>query len=403
MLKSDYLTSLTPLRGIAALFVIIFHCDLFLGGGGGLLISRETSPLLTKGYLMVDFFFVLSGFIMGYVYFKSFEENGMGSFRKFIVARFARIYPLHVFTFIWVLVIYAVANLTGTYHEDWVSKLGNNLWAIPSQLLLVHSMHLHNWTTWNGPSWSISVEWWVYMLFPTLVFLMMKTNALKKVLVLLVAWAGMWLIVLWIRPTNPLPLPFPIPPQYTLDVTADFGFLRCLFEFAWGVVFYQLFRSDWGRRIVSGTSFFLAMVAVMFVCMHFDVYDTFTVITFPFIILSAAYNTTGVNRFFQWRPMQVMGDLSFSMYLTHFPVFGTVASVITAVFGVQQGFSTAMGWFICFVWIVLTLLVSAVTYKYIELPCRNWINERLGSGSTSRSSTSTYLQKSFSDQIHQRG
>ncbi len=102
--ESGYLANHTPLRGIAALLTVIFHVDLVLGVGGNLLVKVKDSLMISKFYLMADFFFVLSGFILFYVYGKWLqEETRWSSFRQFSVARFARVYPLHFFTLIYMI------------------------------------------------------------------------------------------------------------------------------------------------------------------------------------------------------------------------------------------------------------------------------------------------------------
>ena len=101
-----YLSNLTPLRGIAALLTVIFHVDLFLGGGNVLLKSKD-SFLINRMYLMVDFFFVLSGFIMCHVYGKRFMASvSKNEFKHFTIARFARVYPLHLFTLFYCILLY---------------------------------------------------------------------------------------------------------------------------------------------------------------------------------------------------------------------------------------------------------------------------------------------------------
>jgi peptidoglycan/LPS O-acetylase OafA/YrhL len=71
MKPATYLTNLTPLRGIAALITVIFHCGLMIGP----LVNREQSLIMSRLYLMVDFFFILSGFIMLHVYGQGFSEK----------------------------------------------------------------------------------------------------------------------------------------------------------------------------------------------------------------------------------------------------------------------------------------------------------------------------------------
>jgi peptidoglycan/LPS O-acetylase OafA/YrhL len=384
MNPQPYLSNLTPLRGIAALLVIVFHADLYLGSG--VLIDPAISPIIQKWYLMVDVFFVLSGFIMGYVYLRDFEAKvSLPSYGNFLKARFGRVYPLHLFTFVWFVLVYAVMVWTNKYHADPISTLANNLWALPSHLVLLHGMGLHNFTTWNGPSWSISVEWWMYIVFPVLVPLIVRLSKMGRVALVCLAWAGMWWIVLDLNPNNPLPLPFTIPPMYNLDVTYDFGFLRCFCEFIIGLVVLLMYRDRVGMKLIGSSVFFCLTVCGSLVFMHFDAYDTFTVLTFALIIWSAAYNTTGVSRVLTLGPLQRLGDLSYSIYLTHFPVFVTIASALQFFPAGPMGRpSTLVAWIICFVWILITLGVSAITYRFIEVPARSWVKS-IGKGRSAQS------------------
>src|ERR1700712_834707 len=99
MNSNKYLPNLTPLRGIAALLTVVFHVDIVLSTFGGHLLDGNKSSLISRMYLMVDFFFVLSGFILCYVYAKSFAGPVKGpGFKRFTIARFARVYPLHLFS-----------------------------------------------------------------------------------------------------------------------------------------------------------------------------------------------------------------------------------------------------------------------------------------------------------------
>ena len=114
-ISTQYLSNLTPLRGIAALLTVVFHVDLMLGMGGDLLLKFKDSMLINRMYLMVDFFFVLSGSIMYHVYSQYFKEAVSGAeFKRFTIARFARVYPLHFFK---ILTVNVVHNKT-TQHKE---------------------------------------------------------------------------------------------------------------------------------------------------------------------------------------------------------------------------------------------------------------------------------------------
>src|ERR1700677_1206832 len=89
-----FLNNLTPLRGAAATWVAVYHFGTTVP-----LFSASQTMLVAKGYTMVDLFFIMSGFIMRHVYGNSFKERiTIPNVHRFVVARFARIYPLHFFT-----------------------------------------------------------------------------------------------------------------------------------------------------------------------------------------------------------------------------------------------------------------------------------------------------------------
>ena len=96
-----YLYTLTPLRGIAAVLVVLFHSQIFFYPLAG----SWAGSFLARGWLWVDFFFVLSGFILCHVYGEAFRDGiRRPVYLAYLRARFARVYPLHFITVFWVLV-----------------------------------------------------------------------------------------------------------------------------------------------------------------------------------------------------------------------------------------------------------------------------------------------------------
>ena len=94
----NYISSLTPLRGIAAILVVLYHFDVFLVVHQfPHLIDTKYSNIITNGYLWVDFFFILSGFVIFHVYGKKLSNRDRTVVKKYLWARFSRLYPLHVF------------------------------------------------------------------------------------------------------------------------------------------------------------------------------------------------------------------------------------------------------------------------------------------------------------------
>jgi peptidoglycan/LPS O-acetylase OafA/YrhL len=104
------LPSLTPLRGVAALWVVLYHYC----GTAQYLPNLDITPysyFISKGYLGVDLFFMLSGFVMAHVYHDAFSESIGRHYRGFLVARIARLYPLHIFNLLLFVATAAASQL----------------------------------------------------------------------------------------------------------------------------------------------------------------------------------------------------------------------------------------------------------------------------------------------------
>ncbi|MCP1382526.1 acyltransferase family protein [Runella salmonicolor] len=388
---TPYLSNLTPLRGIAALLTVMFHVDLMLGNGGNLLVKFEDSLLFTRLYLMVDFFFVLSGFVMYHVYGKWFNESVQKvDFKWFTIARFARVYPLHFFTLLYCIGLKLIFFAAGGIDTNPMDAVSNNWAAIPSHLLLLHSMNVNEWFTWNNASWSISTEWWMYMLFPFLVKPFRGLNSVGRILVVVACFVGYLAITFLIVPivTVPASIPFVAvnPADLSINVSYQYGFLRCLFGFVLGMMVYQFYTEGAAKRLMANGYTLISLTLGLGVCMHFAVPDVFSVAFFPLILLSAAYGSQNMDAFFGTKPMQRIGDWSFSIYLVHQPLMYTIGSVMTylnppspnAPAGPPPQMDMLTGWIICVIFIAFTLLVSYLTYRFVEVPARNWINGRYG-------------------------
>lgn len=152
--KPQPIHALTGMRFFAALVVVVVHSIQQATGTG------IWGPLATNA---VTFFFVLSGFILTYVYHERIWQAGIA---KFYVARFARVWPLHVACF--ALIILVTRHFSGSE-----LLLKEDTWQITSHLTLVQSwIPLKGWAMrYNGPAWSISTEFGFYLLFPLLLLI----------------------------------------------------------------------------------------------------------------------------------------------------------------------------------------------------------------------------------------
>ncbi len=367
----QYLSNLTPLRGIAALWVFVFHFE-------GVLvhfISPGSTQLIAKGYLMVDLFFIMSGFIMCHVYQKSFEAGPTArNFKRFIVARFARIYPLHLFVLI-VLILWVarvgVGDLAMIYDPA----------AIPTNLLLIHSFGIHKVFTWNVPSWSISAEWWAYMVFPFLVFFLYQKKKLAAAALLLFVIISYIALMFWLPRKDPFD-PAAIVP-HNLDISFDYGFLRGLAGFVAGMLVYKIYDAGLFRNIFQKDWTALLVILITLFCLHIGINDGFYVILFVLVIYTFACNKENVYKICNNRLAQYLGKISYSIYLNgmlvafpYFAGFIKLPGVQYTNSGASTSFLVGVGY--CLVNLMIVTGLSTITYYGVEKPCRKYINAKWG-------------------------
>lgn len=309
---------------------------------------------------------------MLHVYGSSFQRRlTRESFRKFLLARFARIYPLHLFTLLASIGLFAVMGSQPTPT--------NNPMAIPTNLLLINSFGIHSNLTWNIPSWSISAEWWAYMLFPMLTILLgsrAKIGVAASLLLFIVV--AYWAIEFYLPRTSEL-----LPPN--LDVTYDYGFLRGLAGFILGVLMYPLYTNASVRTIAGRDSIGLPVLGLTIYALHTGINDALCIPLFAGIVLCFAANRSRIQAVCNYRPLQYMGEISYSIYMVHTLLIFLV-TIVLIVFGgytYQKAgavqFTLVAGLLYCSAYLIAVIIASAITYKFIELPARNYLNNRFKS------------------------
>ena len=381
---TPYLTTLTPLRGIAALLVVIFHSNLMLAP----FVDSTKTKFIQSGWLWVDFFFVLSGFVLCHAYGANFQQTvSKTAYKKYLLARFARVYPLHFLT-LWAAVAVILVIRSMADGLDPFFQIIFGLYTIPASLLLTQSLHLFGTAPLNTPSWSLSTEWWVYMIFPLLVRPFFRLSGIGKLLAftgIAALFLGLMYYIVPHYSNMPFDKPGVLSPP-TINTLTDWGLIRCLAGFLLGMLFYELYRSQWAFGVLKSGWVFLFFAIGVCVAMHAGIHELLILAFFPFIILTAAYNSDFVKRALETRPLQRLGDYSFSIYMVHIPI----AFALTAMFTLPQNpkmfssFDALMktkfppGELMCLLLVGLTLGVAALTYRYVEVPARNYINHRFG-------------------------
>lgn len=396
-MRSIYFSSLTPLRGVAALLVVLFHCQIFIAP----LMDTHLSLFVDKCWIWVDFFFVLSGFILTHVYGETFEEGvKRPAYWKYLRARFARVYPLHFFTLLWALAAGTMILAGPAENPKWTSLFHQifDIRGFPACVFLVQAMHLFATPPMNPPSWSLSAEWWMYWLFPLMMpFLVASGGRMQKMMGLLgpggrarrFIWlliiAGLYTFVRY-RLASRFGQPISQWQPSTLNTNNDYAFPRCVAGFMLGMVTYRWFQLGAGRRLLQRDVLFWIIMLALLLSLHFDVNELLTVALFPVLILAAAYNGSAARRLLSSRPAQRLGDWSFSIYMVHMPVFFTYRAIAPLLgWWIPQGFYTVradyeLGWLCACIFLVVTVAVASLCYRWLEVPARNYLNGRQRAG-----------------------
>jgi peptidoglycan/LPS O-acetylase OafA/YrhL len=369
--KSGYLSNLTPLRGLAAVLVAVFHFEMAICR----FVPAATTMFFEKSYLMVDLFFVLSGFIMLHVYGRAFDGVlRPGQLRHFFVARFARTYPLHLFTLLLLVVI--VRYLTNWGNPPIVLEQPRDI--LPNVFLLQSFgvCHIYNW---NIPSWSISAEWGAYLLFPFVALWISRQRKLAPVL-LAIGVVVAWVCIEYVLPRkNPLNPAIPVP--HNLNTTFDYGWLRGVAGFSAGMIMYQLYPLSGVDRVMRSDAASVLILLLVAAGLHFAINDVLVVVLFAALVLNMALNNGGLHRVCNNRVLQYLGNISYSIYLMQIFLQEPFSHGfrLPGVTGNARGrfnidFWPGLGY--CVIYLVLLVGIASATYYVIERPCRKWINAR---------------------------
>jgi peptidoglycan/LPS O-acetylase OafA/YrhL len=369
--KSGYLSNLTPLRGFAAILVAVFHFEMAIGR----FVPAAATMFFEKSYLMVDLFFVLSGFIMLHVYGRAFDKVIQpGQLRHFFVARFARTYPLHLFTLLLLVVI--VRYLTNWGNPPIILEQPRDI--LPNVVIL-QSFGVCKIYNWNIPSWSISAEWGAYLVFPFLTLWISRQRKAASILLTFGVVAA-WCCIMFVLPRkNPIDPAIPVP--HNLNTTFDYGWLRGLAGFTAGMMVYQLYRWSGVGRVVGSDAASVVMLLLVAAGLNFAINDALVVVLFAALVLNFSLNNGTLHRVCNNRVLQYLGDISYSIYLMQIFLQEPFSHGIRlpGVTGNARGkfnidFWPGLGY--CLIYLVLLVGIATVTYYLVERPCRKWINAR---------------------------
>lgn len=367
---APHFVALDSIRGIAALSVVLYHVSWVSW--------IEGQAYVRNSYLMVDLFFVLSGFVLAYSYGQRIAAGA--DFLKFMWLRFWRLWPLH-FSFLVMLLaiecLKAIAQARYGLVAHNPAFTMNNLGSFVGNVFLVQSLHLFSGLTFNYPSWSISVEFYTYVLFGSLVLL---SGTRRNMLI--------WSALICVASLGALVLLGPD----ALFQTYSFGIVRCFFGFFLGVLTFAFYERARGLSLAAGNKTpigYLALVAVAGFCLFLGfkspgysdlaIYPLSAAVVF-FVALAPA---EGPTRFLRTAPFVWLGTVSYSIYMVHAAVewgMDQVLHFLTHAREIQLprhdtpvlDAGGTIGLVAVIATIAIVLLISHFTFAWIEKPFRDW-------------------------------
>lgn len=341
------LPTLTGVRGLAALAVVFYHIRGALGG----FVPDRVIAVLAEGYLAVDLFFVLSGFVLWWNYRDPFREQGARAAPRFIVRRFSRIFPLHL-AILTAMALFAAALL--------VSGRGPNphypFAALPAHYLLIQNWGFGDSLLWNVPAWSISAEWAAYLLLAAtggwLARVRVGPWAFPLLVVAVAAGLGAWFASRGLASIGE-------------DIAAT-GLTRCLAEFTLGILLCQWWSAERQRRrggaVILGTAIGLGAVAVLLLAAGQAQPAAIPMLMVAIVILALQASTTA-RPLLSGKIAQWLGDISYAVYLSHYFLW-----TLFKLFFLDDTADVHPAGIAAFV--LLTLAVSHLLYRCLEVPGR---------------------------------
>lgn len=361
--------ALDGFRGLLATFVAIYHTYWFS--------HINSSPFLDNGPIIIDLFFVFSGFLLFTLYGNRIKTPDQGL--RFIKKRFARLYPLHLFVVCLFMIFVSfrvIAHAIGFADLEpgeilpFQSGARESISTLLSNLTLTQAMGVHDSTSFNVPSWTISVEFYAYFLFAAvLIWAPIRKFWHFGVLTLIVC--GLYWILSRLKPD--------------MNITYDYAFLRCLAGFYTGVVVAGLYawikKEGWDKKVGFGISSVLEVFVVtgstLFVIYCPGRLQFFVgPVLFAFVLIFS-FDKGIVSRFMMLPVFRYLAKISYSVYMVHmiiavfFYAFATV--VLSRILGPDWFNSGLYGDLFLVPYLATVFAASHLTQKYVEVPAQKYL------------------------------
>lgn len=366
MRRATYFGAMDGMRGILAICVAIYHTFWFT--------HINSTAFFNNGTVILDLFFVFSGFLMYTLYHKRLGTPDEA--KIFLKRRFARLYPIHFFMLL-VFVAFACVRLAAHYVGLSTQDPGevlpfhagssDSFWNILAHLTMTHSMGVSDSLSFNPPSWTISVEFFTYFVFVLMYLRFPPKNAMHFGFITI----GIGLIYLALSRV-----------KWDMNITYDLGFWRCLAGFYAGIVTAWVFerinikregKAPLSVAVMTGIECLTLMAFILFT-IYMPGKLQFFVAPFAFVfVLTIAFGRGWVSWFFARPVFLYLAKISYSVYMVHaifamvFYMFGTrLFPQIMA----EGGFA---GDLFLVPYLSVVIVTSHFTWTYIERPGQKWL------------------------------
>lgn len=341
------LPALTSLRFVAAMAVVLHHLADFTA-------AAPDWAIATRGGLAVDFFFMLSGFILVHAH-EGELRGGAISARAFAQARLARIYPAHLA----MLGLFVIVVAAGRAAGQPINAERYGLYSLATHVLLINAWGVDTTLSWNIPAWSISAEWAAYLAFIPMAWAALRlTRGQALAALALLLGAFVWLA-----------------PHYDLTQRTLSALPRIFPEFAMGM----LARLIWPPRPDrAATAAFVAACAGVAAGLSWGAPDAWLAALFLAVIVTAARLTGPLAAALAARPLVRLGEESYALYLAHVFVFGLVfrAAGPAARLGLPD-------WALTLAALAGALAAASALHRFVEAPANRALRPRKAAGASS--------------------
>lgn len=389
-MRQPEIPALTGLRGLAAMLVVIHHLGLLILPLG----RTDAKQALTQfGLLGMSTFFVLSGFVIHYNYAARIHRDGARGVKSFLMARFARLYPLY-FLFVCLNYLYNVCvaptpALASVYSASFPAYLlGIQSWIYS----VIGGYNFSLSQEYANNSWSISAEIFLYVLFVPIVLLFNFKRASQKrgALIVLAAIAARVMFVQWAQDT-----------AVTDWIAAKFGMVEYMkpidwlvylspygrfFEFMAGMGVAEIWRArahepaSRTETLVVRILTYAALIYILVACTDGVLFPHLYVLSgervhigyavvMPIIVYSLCRRHGITAAMIRSAPLIFLGDISYSLYLLHGNVLALFRVHIT---GDLTGYVLLM-LLRATLGLATVLVLSWIVYTVVEMPLKNLV------------------------------